>query len=79
MVHYHKVLENDDNPDRLNIVLEPETAAMYCCQQSQQNLLSRGETFMVVDAGGGTIDLVKLVSSEVHLDYMLEECMILIL
>ncbi|RUS14379.1 hypothetical protein BC937DRAFT_93917 [Endogone sp. FLAS-F59071] len=49
--------EDINNKDRLNIVLEPEAAAMYCCQQSEQYLLQPGETFMIVDAGGGTIDL----------------------
>src|SRR5687767_11339624 len=47
------------NSNRLNIVLEPEAAAMYCCRKSNELLLEVGDTFIVVDAGGGTIDLVR--------------------
>ncbi|RUS16039.1 hypothetical protein BC937DRAFT_91672 [Endogone sp. FLAS-F59071] len=43
-----------NNKNRLNIILEPEAAAMYCCQQY---LLEPGETFMTVDAGAEKIDL----------------------
>lgn len=32
---------------------------MYCCHRSKENLLIEGETFMIVDAGGGTVDLVR--------------------
>ncbi|RUS34899.1 hypothetical protein BC938DRAFT_477928, partial [Jimgerdemannia flammicorona] len=50
-----KEAENDEN--RLKIVLEPEAAAMWCCEKSGQNMLKPGDTFIVVDAGGGTVDL----------------------
>ncbi|RUS16017.1 hypothetical protein BC937DRAFT_91694 [Endogone sp. FLAS-F59071] len=45
-----------NNPNRLNIVLEPEAAAMYCCREEDYQL-EAGQSFMIVDAGGGTVDL----------------------
>ena len=51
---------NEDN--RLIIVLEPEAAALFCLEQEQQtgtgvSQLQAGTRFMVVDAGGGTVDI----------------------
>ncbi|RUP51678.1 hypothetical protein BC936DRAFT_146632 [Jimgerdemannia flammicorona] len=57
MLQLSKEAENDEN--RLKIVLEPEAAAMWCCEKSGQNMLKPGDTFIVVDAGGGTVDLEK--------------------
>ena len=41
------------------LVLEPEAAAMQCCEQAGQNNLKSGDMFVIVDAGGGTVDLVS--------------------
>lgn len=42
--------------DRLLLVLEPEAAALAC--HAKDNLLLRPETsFMIVDCGGGTVDI----------------------
>jgi molecular chaperone DnaK (HSP70) len=53
-----------DGPDedaRLVLVLEPEAAALYCQERSdalrEAGSLKPGTTFMIVDAGGGTVDL----------------------
>lgn len=45
---------------RLNLVLEPEAAAIYCQQQTKKSAqfqIQPGRSFMVVDAGGGTVDI----------------------
>jgi Hsp70 protein len=49
--------------DRLRLVLEPEAAAIYCQEQDGGSNLSDlrpGVRFLVVDAGGGTVDTVVL-------------------
>jgi hypothetical protein len=49
-------------PSRLRMALEPEAAALYCLEQelgADPNLsqLKPGTRFMIVDAGGGTVDI----------------------
>ncbi|RUS24240.1 hypothetical protein BC938DRAFT_473898, partial [Jimgerdemannia flammicorona] len=53
------IISAQDANDRLRfrIVLEPEAAAMTCCEYSNLNALRVNDTFIVVDAGGGTVDL----------------------
>lgn len=46
-----------DNGENVKIVLEPEAAAAYCHHSDIVRLLS-GDKFMVLDAGGGTVDIV---------------------
>lgn len=49
-----------EDVDRLCLVLEPEAAALYCLHKdaaSGVSQLQAGSRFMIVDAGGGTIDL----------------------
>ncbi|KAH8816829.1 Hsp70 family protein-like protein [Xylogone sp. PMI_703] len=41
--------------DNLFIVSEPEAAAMFVLERTQ--LVNAAETFMIIDAGGGTVDL----------------------
>ncbi|CAJ0767057.1 8597_t:CDS:10, partial [Entrophospora sp. SA101] len=36
---------------------EAEAAALYCVDKSEENSLKEGSVFMVVDCGGGTVDL----------------------
>jgi molecular chaperone DnaK (HSP70) len=51
--------ESDDEAARLLFVLEPEAAAIHC-QKSMKRpdvALKPGEIIMVVDAGGGTVDI----------------------
>ncbi|RMY09904.1 hypothetical protein D0868_03980 [Hortaea werneckii] len=39
-------------------ISEPEAAAVYALQSIQHNRLSVGQNFTVIDAGGGTVDLI---------------------
>jgi len=50
------ISEDPGDQDRLLLVLEPEAAALYC-QEKMQLQLSVGKRFMVVDCGGGTVDI----------------------
>jgi len=43
----------------LILIAEPEAAALYCLTDLYQGLLNTGDTFVVVDCGGGTVDLVS--------------------
>ncbi|ORY96856.1 hypothetical protein BCR43DRAFT_458719 [Syncephalastrum racemosum] len=52
------ILQPDDPPERLVLVSEPEAAAMYCERQCNSWDLGVGDKFMIVDAGGGTVDLI---------------------
>lgn len=47
---------NDSEQERLILALEPEAAAIYC-QQKKNIPLAAGTRFMVVDCGGGTVDI----------------------
>jgi len=54
------MIEVEDPPeDAFMLVLEPEAAAVYCMMQlkRQGSPLREGEKFLVLDAGGGTVDL----------------------
>ncbi|KAI7554287.1 actin-like ATPase domain-containing protein [Hortaea werneckii] len=44
--------------DHITMISEPEAAAVYALQAIQPNNLSVGQNFVVVDAGGGTVDLI---------------------
>ncbi len=52
--------EGKAEDERLLLVLEPEAAAIYCAdhdRRTEVSALNPGTRFMVVDAGGGTVDL----------------------
>ncbi len=54
------ISQHDDDHQRLIFALEPEAAAVYCRNTSGGSVLFNiGQTFTVVDAGGGTIDLTS--------------------
>ncbi|KAF8541135.1 hypothetical protein BDD12DRAFT_830367 [Trichophaea hybrida] len=42
-----------------NLVNEPESAAAYTLHATQHTNLKQGDTFIVCDAGGGTVDLIS--------------------
>lgn len=42
----------------LHIISEPEAAALYALHALDPHSLKIGETFMICDAGGGTVDLI---------------------
>jgi len=44
-------------PDRLELVTEPEAAALFCATKNLEMGLQPGDRFMVCDAGGGTVVL----------------------
>jgi molecular chaperone DnaK (HSP70) len=46
-----------DDPDRLLLVQEPSVAALYCQAKGHAVLSTPGTRFLVVDAGGGTVDI----------------------
>ncbi|MGB3191407.1 MAG: Hsp70 family protein [Limnoraphis sp.] len=50
------ITNNENDRDRLLLVLEPEAAAIYC-QEKDKKQLKAGQRFMVVDCGGGTVDI----------------------
>lgn len=52
------IIEHDDPIHRLELISEPEAAAAYCEYKYKSWNLSDGNTFMIVDAGGGTVDLI---------------------
>jgi len=47
---------SSEESERLFLVLEPEAAAIFC-QEEDKNALSPGTKIMIVDCGGGTIDI----------------------
>ncbi|KAI6823504.1 actin-like ATPase domain-containing protein [Hortaea werneckii] len=44
--------------DDIATISEPEAAAVYALQAIQPNHLKVGQNFVVIDAGGGTVDLI---------------------
>jgi molecular chaperone DnaK (HSP70) len=50
------ITDSEEDRDRLLLVLEPEAAAIYC-QEKDQSQLEAGKRLMVVDCGGGTVDI----------------------
>jgi molecular chaperone DnaK (HSP70) len=66
------ITDSESDQERLLLVLEPEAAAIYC-QEKDQSQLEAGKRFMVVDCGGGTVDItVHQVSSHGGLDEVAE-------
>lgn len=52
------LIHADDPQDRLILISEPEAAALYCERMCEQVSLRRGDTLLICDAGGGTVDLI---------------------
>lgn len=48
-----------DDPDRLLLAQEPAAAALYCAAKGERLLSTPGTRFLVVDAGGGTVDITS--------------------
>lgn len=53
-----------DDPKRLVLVSEPEAAALYCLANDTGGIDEPGARFLVVDAGGGTVDLASYEVAE---------------
>lgn len=47
----------DENDNRLTLVSEPEAAALFCAKTGLLNL-KVGDAILIVDCGGGTVDLI---------------------
>ncbi|KAK5744403.1 hypothetical protein LTR17_002113 [Elasticomyces elasticus] len=45
--------------DTIGMISDPEAAAVYTLQAIQPNHLKIGHNFVVIDAGGGTVDLIS--------------------
>ncbi|GBB84451.1 hypothetical protein RclHR1_11010001 [Rhizophagus clarus] len=64
---YNANLINDKFSENLQFITAPEAAAIYCMENELRKcgLLNIGTTFMVVDCGGGTVDITthKLVGN----------------
>lgn len=52
------IIQHDDPINRLELISEPEAAAAYCENKYHSWNLTDGDIFMIVDAGGGTVDLI---------------------
>ncbi|KAI8391423.1 uncharacterized protein BYT42DRAFT_556812 [Radiomyces spectabilis] len=52
------LINEDDHPDRLMLISEPEAAALYCENHCQTFNMNDGDEFIICDAGGGTVDLI---------------------
>ncbi|KAF9159923.1 Heat shock 70 kDa protein 12A [Actinomortierella ambigua] len=52
------LIREDDHPDRLVLVSEPEAAAVHCERTCKEYNLKHGDKFLICDAGGGTVDLI---------------------
>lgn len=52
------IINRNDHVDRLLMVGEPEAAALYSEKMKGGISIKSGERLMIVDAGGGTIDLI---------------------
>lgn len=52
------LIQQDDPLYRLELINEPEAAAAYCENKYNSWNLTDGDIFMIVDAGGGTVDLI---------------------
>ena len=50
------IASSDDQAERLFLVLEPEAAAIFC-QEEDKNALTPGNKIMIIDCGGGTVDI----------------------
>lgn len=47
------------NGRKLQIITEPEAAAIYALDTMDPTELKVGDTFVLCDAGGGTVDLIS--------------------
>ncbi|RDB19633.1 Heat shock protein 12B [Hypsizygus marmoreus] len=56
--------------DRLRIITEPEAAAVHCAHLTDLHRLKPSQNFVVVDAGGGTVDIAvyKIIGQMANLE-----------
>ncbi|CAG8526940.1 4411_t:CDS:2 [Ambispora leptoticha] len=59
--------------ENLEFTTEPEAAAIHCLENLSEHPLKEGDSFMIVDCGGGTIDLtVRTILSDSKLSELTE-------
>ncbi|XP_019859370.1 PREDICTED: heat shock 70 kDa protein 12A-like [Amphimedon queenslandica] len=64
-VGYGMPKQDEDNPDKLSLALEPEAAAIYCQTMSSKAMPDhckidgsiKSDRYLVIDIGGGTVDI----------------------
>ncbi|PKY24631.1 hypothetical protein RhiirB3_472093, partial [Rhizophagus irregularis] len=54
---YEAGLINIKSSERLQFTTEPEAAAVYCMKVLKEHILDIVANFLIVDCGGGTVDL----------------------
>ncbi|KAL1978103.1 hypothetical protein VTN31DRAFT_962 [Thermomyces dupontii] len=62
----------DENDNRLTLITEPEAAAMFCAKTGLLNL-KLGDAILIVDCGGGTVDLIAYEVEEEN-PFTVSEC-----
>lgn len=62
----------DENDNRLNLITEPEAAAMFCTKTGLLNL-KINDAVLIVDCGGGTVDLIAYEVEEEQ-PFTVREC-----
>jgi hypothetical protein len=62
----------DENDNRLTLITEPEAAAMFCAKSGLLNL-KVGDAILIVDCGGGTVDLIAYEVEEEN-PFTVAEC-----
>lgn len=62
----------DDNDNRLTLITEPEAAAMFCSKTGLLNLKIH-DAVLIVDCGGGTVDLIAYEVEE-ETPFTVAEC-----
>ncbi|KAG6354698.1 hypothetical protein INS49_004716 [Diaporthe citri] len=50
----------------ITVLSEPEAAAISELQRSKTRIVNEGECFMILDAGGGTVDLISYIIRQLH-------------
>ncbi|RHZ72295.1 hypothetical protein Glove_243g59 [Diversispora epigaea] len=74
---YDAELIDDRLTEKLQFTTEPEAAAIYCMDNclTEHDLDRSGTTFMIVDCGGGTVDLTtRKLLTEKQLGEITERC-----
>ncbi|KAI8510869.1 hypothetical protein Bbelb_117850 [Branchiostoma belcheri] len=64
---YKAGIASDSNEGQLMIALEPEAAGIFCrCDKTQQKFvdIKPGDRYMIVDCGGGTVDITVYETGE---------------
>ena len=58
--------KEESNPEKLSLALEPESAAIWCKKKIDTAQRNDVETYLVVDCGGGTVDIATHGISNGH-------------